>query len=226
MSNLISIWAQDKRGGIAKGGEIPWHLAEDFAFFKEMTVGKTVLLGRRTWESLPRKPLPGRRNFVLTTKWREMSGGAAGEVAADGAKAAAGGGGIAAAGGGGKAGEVAADGGGKASGAGCGGEAGEVAAGDDGEAGGVRFAADFDLNEPDCGDVYIIGGRKLYKDFMGRVNAIYVTEIDYDFSCDLFAPKISNDYELISSSEWREANADKTPDGEAIRYRFLEYSLR
>jgi hypothetical protein len=60
---------------------------------------------------------------------------------------------------------------------------------------------------------------------MGRVNAIYVTEIDYDFSCDLFAPEISG-YELISSSEWREANADKTPEGGALRYRFKRYGLK
>jgi len=52
--------------GIGKGNDLLWHLPEDMKRFKRLTTGKTVIMGRRTWESLPRKPLPGRRNIVIT----------------------------------------------------------------------------------------------------------------------------------------------------------------
>ena len=62
------IWAQSTSGVIGRDGAIPWQLPEDMARFKELTMGHTVLMGRRTWESLPARfrPLPGRRNVVLT----------------------------------------------------------------------------------------------------------------------------------------------------------------
>ena len=62
------IWAQSTSGVIGRDGGIPWRLPEDLARFKELTMGHTVVMGRRTWESLPRsvRPLPGRRNIVLT----------------------------------------------------------------------------------------------------------------------------------------------------------------
>jgi dihydrofolate reductase len=68
MTGLGLIWAQSTSGVIGRGGGIPWRLPEDMAHFKELTMGHTVVMGRRTWESLPAKvrPLPGRRNVVLT----------------------------------------------------------------------------------------------------------------------------------------------------------------
>lgn len=51
---------------IGSDNAMPWHLPEDFAFFKRYTLGKPVIMGRKTWESLPKKPLPGRRNLVIT----------------------------------------------------------------------------------------------------------------------------------------------------------------
>jgi dihydrofolate reductase len=62
------IWAQSTSGIIGRAGGIPWQLPEDMARFKALTMGHTVVMGRRTWESLPVKfrPLPGRRNVVLT----------------------------------------------------------------------------------------------------------------------------------------------------------------
>ncbi|MEP3669939.1 MAG: dihydrofolate reductase [Roseibium sp.] len=63
---LTLIAACDRNMAIGKGNEMPWHIAEDFAFFKETTLGKTVIMGRKTWDSLPRRPLPGRRNIVIS----------------------------------------------------------------------------------------------------------------------------------------------------------------
>ena len=53
---------------IGRDGGIPWHYPGDLQRFKRLTLGHTVIMGRRTWESLPRKPLPGRRNLVLTSR--------------------------------------------------------------------------------------------------------------------------------------------------------------
>jgi dihydrofolate reductase len=62
------VWAQSTSGVIGRGGDIPWRLPEDLARFKQVTIGHTVVMGRRTWDSLPAavRPLPGRRNVVLS----------------------------------------------------------------------------------------------------------------------------------------------------------------
>ncbi|BBY00080.1 dihydrofolate reductase [Mycobacterium seoulense] len=70
MTDLGLVWAQSTSGIIGRGGDIPWRVPEDLARFKELTIGHTVVMGRRTWESLPAKvrPLPGRRNVVLSRR--------------------------------------------------------------------------------------------------------------------------------------------------------------
>ncbi|MEV4254982.1 dihydrofolate reductase [Spirillospora sp. NPDC049652] len=62
------VWAQSSNGVIGRDGTLPWRLPEDMKHFRELTAGSTVLMGRRTWESLPPRfrPLPGRRNLVLS----------------------------------------------------------------------------------------------------------------------------------------------------------------
>ena len=62
------IWAQDKNSGIGKNGKLPWHISEDLKNFKKLTSGSTILMGRNTWKSLPVRPLPQRRNIVLSSK--------------------------------------------------------------------------------------------------------------------------------------------------------------
>jgi dihydrofolate reductase len=52
--------------GIGKDNELLWHISEDLKRFKRLTTGNAVIMGKKTWESLPRKPLPGRKNIVLT----------------------------------------------------------------------------------------------------------------------------------------------------------------
>ncbi|RPA62466.1 dihydrofolate reductase [Aerococcus agrisoli] len=63
---LIAIWAQDLNHLIGKEGVLPWHLPNDLKFFKEQTLGKTVVMGRKTYAGLNYKPLPNRRNIVIT----------------------------------------------------------------------------------------------------------------------------------------------------------------
>ena len=62
------IWAQDENGGIGKDGTLPWHISEDLENFKRLTSGSTIVMGRNTWQSLPIRPLPERRNIVLSSK--------------------------------------------------------------------------------------------------------------------------------------------------------------
>ena len=62
------IWAQDKNGGIGERGKLPWHITEDLKKFKQLTLNSTIIMGRKTWESLPIKPLPKRKNIILSSK--------------------------------------------------------------------------------------------------------------------------------------------------------------
>jgi dihydrofolate reductase len=58
--------ARARNGVIGKGGKLPWRLKSDLAIFRATTMGKPVIMGRKTWESLPRRPLVGRTNIVLS----------------------------------------------------------------------------------------------------------------------------------------------------------------
>ena len=62
------IWAQDENGAIGKNGDLPWHIPEDLKNFKKLTLNKPIIMGRKTWDSLKFKPLPKRRNIVLTSQ--------------------------------------------------------------------------------------------------------------------------------------------------------------
>jgi dihydrofolate reductase len=68
------IFARAANGVIGKDGGLPWHLPEDLAHFRRKTMGRPVIMGRKTWDSLPPKfrPLPGRANIVVTrnAQWR------------------------------------------------------------------------------------------------------------------------------------------------------------
>ena len=58
--------ARARNGVIGRNGALPWRLKSDMALFKATTLGKPVVMGRKTWDSLPRRPLPGRLNVVLS----------------------------------------------------------------------------------------------------------------------------------------------------------------
>ena len=65
---LHLIYARARNGVIGKDNQMPWHLPEDLAHFKRVTLGQPVIMGRKTWDSLPARfrPLPGRLNIVVT----------------------------------------------------------------------------------------------------------------------------------------------------------------
>lgn len=68
MACLGAIWAQSLDGVIGDGHSMPWHLPEDLRHFKAVTLGSPIIMGRHTWESLPKRPLPGRANHVLSSR--------------------------------------------------------------------------------------------------------------------------------------------------------------
>ncbi|WNV74400.1 dihydrofolate reductase [Geodermatophilus sp. DSM 44513] len=140
------VWAQARGGVIGAGGRLPWHLPEDLRSFRELTTGSTVVMGRRTWESLPARsrPLPGRRNVVLSTDpaW-----------AADGAERA------------GSVDEVLAD---------------EV------------------LTRRDGGDVWVIGGGRVYAAFLPHASRVVVTDVDTDADGDTWAPALGADWVRVA----------------------------
>jgi dihydrofolate reductase len=77
-TRLGLVWAEAHGGVIGAAGGMPWHVPEDLAHFREVTMGAPVIMGRRTWESFPDRfrPLPGRRNIVVTRNPRWAADGA------------------------------------------------------------------------------------------------------------------------------------------------------
>ena len=73
---LNLIVARARNGVIGAGGTIPWRVPGEMAYFKQVTLGHPIVMGRKTWESLPLKPLPGRRNLVVTRDRNYVAEGA------------------------------------------------------------------------------------------------------------------------------------------------------
>ena len=65
---ITLIAALDSMGGIGKNGALPWYIPEDLKHFKEYTDGKVCVMGRKTWDSLPVKPLPSRESCIITSR--------------------------------------------------------------------------------------------------------------------------------------------------------------
>lgn len=68
---LTMIYACDTNGAIGKDGDLPWKQSSDLKHFKRITIRKTVVMGRKTWDSLPSGGLPNRRNIVMSRTPRQ-----------------------------------------------------------------------------------------------------------------------------------------------------------
>lgn len=75
-TELTAIVAVSENNVIGSDGGLPWYLPQDLKRFKEMTLGKPVIMGRGVWDSLPKKPLTGRQNIILTRQDNFQSLGA------------------------------------------------------------------------------------------------------------------------------------------------------
>lgn len=63
---ITFVYAQDKKGGIGFNNQLPWHLPNDLHFFKEKTMGHPIVMGRKTFESMNQRLLPGRKTVVIS----------------------------------------------------------------------------------------------------------------------------------------------------------------
>jgi dihydrofolate reductase len=73
MKTISLIVATSKNNVIAKNGSIPWHCSEDMKFFRRMTTGNSIVMGRKTWDTLGR-PLKNRENIVITRNSENIKG--------------------------------------------------------------------------------------------------------------------------------------------------------
>ncbi len=71
---LAAVVAVARNGVIGRDGDLPWRIPSDLKRFKAVTLDKPVVMGRKTWDSLPRKPLPGRTNIVVSRTLAEAEG--------------------------------------------------------------------------------------------------------------------------------------------------------
>jgi dihydrofolate reductase len=76
MSRVAFVVAVSRNGVIGRAGGLPWRISADLKRFKAITMGKPLIMGRKTWESLPKKPLPGRPNIVITRQKNYLAEGA------------------------------------------------------------------------------------------------------------------------------------------------------
>lgn len=74
MAELCLIWAQSNEGAIGRNGDIPWHSKKDFSHFRKTTLECPVIMGRKTWDSLPKKPLQGRHNIIVSSTLKNVEG--------------------------------------------------------------------------------------------------------------------------------------------------------
>ena len=72
---ITIIVAMSENRVIGRGNALPWSIKADLARFRDLTLGSPCIMGRRTWESLPKRPLPGRPNVVISRSMREAPGG-------------------------------------------------------------------------------------------------------------------------------------------------------
>lgn len=77
LPHLALVVARARNGVIGRDGDLPWRLRSDLQRFKAVTLGKPCIMGRKTWDSLPLKPLPGRLNLVLSKDESFGEGGSA-----------------------------------------------------------------------------------------------------------------------------------------------------
>ena len=145
MKLLSIIVAKSKNDVIGNNGRLPWHLSEDLKRFKSITMGKPIIMGRVTYESIG-KPLPGRENIILTRRSNYLEKGITIIHSSDEA---------------------------------------------------LKSARDSD-------EVIIIGGGEIYKEFLSRVNRLYITHVDLHVDGDAFFPKV--DY-----SDWQVMNREDFP---------------
>ena len=208
MIAIIAAYAENRVIGYQ--GRIPWHISEDFRHFREITAGGTVIMGRKTYESIGH-PLQGRENIIGS---RSLSEALMGEGSA---KAL-----------------VAAESMGKSLDTSVKTPVAAAPAETD-----IRFARNLPeaLDLATRNRIFIIGGESLYREGLAYADTLYLTEIDGSFPGDKHFPELpEGEFQLISSEEHKVNKAEKVERAEQVErvkqaekaegeltFRFLEY---
>lgn len=161
MARLNLIVARARNGTIGRDGGLPWHLPADLKRFREITMGHTLVMGRRTYESIGR-PLPGRRNLVVS------------------------------------------------------GSTGFAPPGCE-----VVSSLDQACMVATTPELFVIGGARLYREALSRVERIFLTEVHADVSGDVAFPELQAD-------AWREISREEhaTDERHALPYAFVTLERR
>lgn len=140
--------------GIGKDNELLWHIPEDLRRFKMLTLGKCIIMGKKTWESLPKRPLPGRKNVVLTDIPGECI------------------------------------------------DCSETA-----------YSIDDALGKCDgSGEVFVIGGGSVYRQFMGIADRLYITHVHRRAPADVYFPKIDKrSWKIVEKEEFQQDSDNPVP---------------
>lgn len=160
MKNFSIIAAVAENGAIGKNNEMLWHISADFKYFKETTLGHTVIMGKNTWLSLPKKPLPKRTNIIIS---RSLAVDIENVVVVSSIEKV------------------------------------------------IELCNSNDEH-------FVIGGGKIYEEFMPLAKRLYITRVNKSFDADTFFPNIDeNVFKLISQSE------TFTDDNSGLQYCFEIY---
>ncbi len=166
--NLSVIVAVARNGAIGKAGDLLWHISEDLRHFKAVTSGHAVLMGRTTYLSFPRRPLPDRFHIVLsaTALVDDL------QVPEE--------------------------------------RRGDVVC--------VRNVEEALRCLPADEEAFVIGGGRVYAQFLPFCSKAYITEVDADFEADTFFPALrSEEWQVQECGEWQ------TDTRTGLRFRYLVY---
>ncbi|MBP0724089.1 dihydrofolate reductase [Bacillus sp. RG28] len=154
---IAAIVAMAENRVIGKDNQLPWHISEELRYFKKVTTGHTILMGRKTYESIGR-PLPNRKNVVVTRNKDYKAEGI------------------------------------------------EV----------IHHLSDYHPEENE--DVFIIGGAEIFKESMGILDTLYLTEIQKEIEGDTFFPEFSKE-------EWKEVSSSEmnTDEKSGLQYVYKIY---
>ncbi|MDR2079510.1 MAG: dihydrofolate reductase [Treponema sp.] len=192
---IIIIAAMAGNRVIGKNSALPWSLREDMIRFRELTLGYPCVMGRKTWESLPKKPLPGRLNIIISSRGQAVLAGGRGKEGVADRPLEPEGGWIGLPEGLEKEGEpVWTDS-----------PEGVLVVPSLGEA--IRRCGD-------CGKVFICGGASVYREALAVADAIELTLIHREYEGDVFFPEIDPRF-------WRKVSSEDYETFSFIRYNKL-----
>ena len=203
------IWGQaygtdGRTGAMGVNGGMPWRLSPDLRYFKEMTIGCPVIMGRGTWDAMPPKfrPLPGRENIVVTRNPDFVADGARSFTSIDAALDYA-----------------------------CEWLENQKALENQETLENHVNQEDLPQDLPKDGSaIWVIGGAAILREMLANyhADAAYVTQIDAKVDADTFAPDIQNlvntgKWRVAREGEWQEAPLKVGSESNPARYRFMVY---